>query len=116
VQQEFPDMIEDIKIVDSISIQNIMSEIVPEYSPILWASNNERIKDYALQFEYIKKKNNLFRIDDDFKLIQVNSSEGSEEVIKTIVDENYIEFKKLVPKSIYSEFFNLCKEAESLKG
>lgn len=116
VQQEFPEMIEDIKVVDSISIQNIMSEIVPDYSPILWASNSKRIKDYALQFDYIKKKNSLFRIDDNFKLIQLDSANGNDEVMKAIIDENYIEFKKMVPKSVCSEFFNLCKEAESLKG
>jgi hypothetical protein len=105
VQQEFSDMIEDIKLVDSISIQNIMSEIVPDYSPILWASNKDRINDYALQFEYIKKKNNLFRIDDDFKLIKLDSSLNSSEILDIIDKEQYSEFKKLVPKSIYSEFF-----------
>lgn len=116
VQQEFPEMIEDIRVVDSISIQNIMSEIVPDYSPILWASNSERIKDYVLQFDYIKKKNKLFRIDDDFKLIQLDNKLDSKEVIDSIEQENYAEFKKLVPKSIYSEFFNLSKELESVKG
>jgi len=116
VQQEFSDMIEDIKLVDSISIQNIMSEIVPDYSPILWASNKDRINDYALQFEYIKKKNNLFRIDDDFKLIKLDSSLNSSEILDIIDKEQYSEFKKLVPKSIYSEFFNLCKELESSKS
>ncbi len=115
-QQEFPDMIEDIKIVDSISIQNIMSEIVPEYSPILWASNKNRINDYALQFEYIKKKNNLFRIDSDFKLIKLDSTLDSNEILDIIDREQYSEFKKLVPKSIYSEFFNLCKELELSKS
>ena len=116
VQQEFSDMIEDIKLVDSISIQNIMSEIVPDYSPILWASNKDRINDYALQFEYIKKKNNLFRIDDDFKLIKLDSSLNSSEILDIIDKEQYSEFKKLVPKSIYSEFFNLCKELELSKS
>lgn len=112
VQQEFPEMIEDIKVVDSISIQNIMSDIIPEYSPILWASNSQRIKDYVLQFDYIKRKNKLFRIDDDFKLIQLDNNIDSKDVIDTIKQENYTDFKKLVPKSIYSEFFNLRKELE----
>ena len=105
-------MIEDIKVVDSISIQNIMSDIIPEYSPILWASNSQRIKDYVLQFDYIKRKNKLFRIDDDFKLIQLDNNIDSKDVIDTIKQENYTDFKKLVPKSIYSEFFNLRKELE----
>ena len=93
-----------------------MSEIVPDYSPILWASNKDRINDYALQFEYIKKKNNLFRIDDDFKLIKLDSSLNSSEILDIIDKEQYSEFKKLVPKSIYSEFFNLCKELELSKS
>lgn len=113
VQQAYPDMIEDIKVVESISIKNIMSQVVPEYQPILWAANSSRTKDYMLQFEYIKKKNTMFRIDDDFKLVELKEYLNSKEVIHTIKDGDYGEFKKLVPKAISSEFFNLQKELES---
>jgi cytidyltransferase-like protein len=112
VQQTNPDLIREIIIVNASAIKKILSELRPQFDPILWGSTSRKIKDYVLQLDYIRKKNIPLRISEDFKLIEVPSYQKSEDVIKSIEDGDFNIFKELVPISISSEFFNLQKELE----
>ena len=114
VKNEYPNDIIGIKIIPSGQIEEIIDVIQPEYKPELWGTTEKRIKDYALQLDYIKKRKIPLKYLEDFKLIELPSYIKSEDVIKIIKDSDFSEFKKNVPKSIFSEFFNLQKELTSL--
>ena len=110
VQQEYPEVIENTLVVPSGQIAEIIKVIRPDYEPILWGTTDRRVKDYALQFDYIKKRDIPLRISKDFKLVELPSFVKSEEIIDLIKTSNFEEFKKLTPSSISAEFFNLQKE------
>ena len=112
VQQENPDLIVEVRIVPADSIRKILAELRPEFDPVLWGSNTQKIKDYVLQLDHVKKKDIPLRISNDFKLIEIPVYQKTEDVLNSIRDGEYNTFKELVPKSIGSEFFNLQKELE----
>jgi hypothetical protein len=112
IKQEYSDLIVDIKMIESGQIEEILEQLHPKYKPLLWGTSERRVKDYALQLEYIKKKKIPLRLAKDFKLVELPSFVKSEDVIKTIKDSDFAEFKKAVPTCIASEFFNLQKELE----
>lgn len=111
-QQENPELIHDIRIVQADSINKILTELRPEFDPILWGSSTQKIKDYVLQLDHVKKKNIPLRISNEFKLVEIPKYHKSEDILSAISDGDYNLFKSLVPKSISSEFFNLQKELE----
>jgi hypothetical protein len=110
VQQEHSNVVADIKIVPNGSMEEIIKALRPDYEPILWGTTSRRLKDYAIQLDYIKRRDIPLRISKDFKIDLLPSYVKSEEVLKSIKDSNFAEYKKLVPDSIESEFFNLQKE------
>ena len=110
VQQEYPEMIADFMIVPSGQITDIIRELRPKYEPIIWGTTDRRVKDYALQFDYIKKRDIPLRISKDFRLVELPSFVKSEEIIELIKDSNFEGFKKETPASVSAEFFNLQKE------
>lgn len=112
VQQSHSELIRDIKVVNRDSIKDVLKEINPEYSPVLWGSADRQIKDYVLQLEYINKKNIPIRISKEFKLVEIPKFQSSSKVLTSISAGDYSSFKEMVPKSISSEFFNLQKEIE----
>lgn len=73
-------------------------------------TSGRRLHDYAIQFDYIKKRNIPLRISQDFKLIELPSLVRSEEVLDAIKSSDFNEFKKQTPEIIHSEFFNLQME------
>lgn len=110
VQQEYPELIANVMIVPSGQISDIIKELRPQYEPILWGTTDRRVKDYALQFDYIKKRDIPLRISKDFKIVELPSFVKSEEIIDLIKSSNFEGFKKETPASISAEFFNLQKE------
>lgn len=113
IQQEYPELIVNVKVINNSNIEDALKEIFPEYAPALWGTSESRIKDYALQLEYIKRKSIPLRLSTDFKLVQLPVYLDSKTVIESIKTGNFVEFKKLVPSSIISEFFNLQQELEN---
>jgi hypothetical protein len=97
-------------IVPNGQITDIIKELRPQYEPILWGTTDRRVKDYALQFDYIKKRDIPLRISKDFKLVELPSFVKSEDMIDLIKSSKYEEFKKETPTSVSAEFFNLQKE------
>ena len=113
VQQEFNDLIVDVKIVDSGQIEDVVGALTPNYEPALWGTTERRLKDFALQLDYIKKRNIPIRLSSNLKLTELPVYVRSEDVIAAIKSSDFAEFKKLVPISVASEFFNLQKELGS---
>jgi hypothetical protein len=97
-------------LVHNGQITDIIKELRPSYEPILWGTTDRRVKDYALQFDYIKKRDIPLRISKDFKLVELPSFIKSEDMINLIKDSNYEKFKQETPSSVSAEFFNLQKE------
>ncbi len=114
VQQEYSDLIKDILIIPKGQITEIIKELRPKYEPILWGTSERRLRDYALQFDYIKKRDIPLRISKEFKLVELPSYIKSEDVIDLIKRSEFDEFKKVTPLSVSSEFFNLQKEIGTL--
>lgn len=112
VKQEYSDDIIDTVIISSGQIEKVIDAIQSNYRPILWGTSEKRIKDFAIQLDYIKKRKIPLKFMDEFKLIELPTYVTSRELIALINDSNFQEFKKKVPKSIASEFFNLRSELE----
>lgn len=116
IQQEKSDSIAAVRIVKEDTIKEILAEIRPDFDPILWGSDSRKIKDYVLQLDYIKKKNIPIRLADEFKLVELPVYQKSDDVRKTIIDQDFDKFRKMVPSSITSEFFNLEKELGNIEN
>jgi Cytidylyltransferase-like len=114
VQQEYSDLIADVKLVESGKIEEILEALYPTYEPELWGTSERRLKDYLLQLDYVKKKKIPLRISDKFKLVELPAYVKSEEVLKTLEDSDFLKFKKMVPSCIAPHFFNLQKELLSV--
>lgn len=112
VQQSNPELIKEVIIVNRNSIKDILKSLKPRFNPTLWGSTSNKIKDYALQLEYIRKKNIPLRITDQFKLIEIPKYQDTNDVLDSIKNGNFSKFKDIVPTCINSEFFNLQKELE----
>jgi hypothetical protein len=110
VQQEYSNLIADVRVVPGGNLEEIIKAIRPDYEPMLWGTTSRRLKDYAIQLDYIKRRDIPLRISKEFKIVELPSYIKSEEVFNSIKDSNFAEFKRLVPDSIESEFFNLQKE------
>jgi hypothetical protein len=110
IQQANPEIIKDYRIVDSGLIDDVLKALAPDYSPILWGTSGRRLHDYAIQFDYIKKRNVPIRMSKDFNLVEMPSLVKSEEVLDAIRNSDFNEFKRLTPETIHSEFFNLQRE------
>jgi hypothetical protein len=109
-QQEYSNTICDVKIIPNGQIEEVMKVILPEFEPILWGTSGRRLNDYALQMDYIKKRNIPLRLSKEFKLIELPTYVNSSDAMEAIKTSNYLEFKKLVPESVAAQFFNLQKE------
>jgi phosphopantetheine adenylyltransferase len=110
VQQEYPELIANVITVPNGQITDIIKELRPQYEPILWGTTDRRVKDYALQLDYIKKRDIPLRLSKEFKLVELPSFVKSEEIIELIKNSKFEEFKKETPASVAAEFFNLQKE------
>jgi phosphopantetheine adenylyltransferase len=110
VQQEYPELIANVIIVPNGQITDIIKELRPQYEPILWGTTDRRVKDYALQLDYIKKRDIPLRISKEFRLVELPSFVKSEDMIELIKNSNFEKFKTETPTSISAEFFNLQKE------
>ena len=110
VKKDYPNIIEGFKIIPSGQLTEIIKVLRPEYEPILWGSTDRRLKDYAIQLDYIKKRDIPLRISKEFKLVELPSFVKSEEIIDLIKNSEFEAFKKLTPNCVSSEFFNLQKE------
>ena len=112
VQQEFNKVICDVKVIPNGQIEEIMKVVMPDYSPVLWGTSGRRLNDYALQMDYIKKRNIPLRLSKDFKLVELPSYAKSTDALDMVKEDNFLKFKELVPSSISGQFFNLKKELE----
>lgn len=110
VKRANPDLIADVKMISSGSIEKIIAELKPQWEPVLIAGSEKRTKDYALQLENILKRNIPLRINSKIELVEVPVIIKGEEIIKTLTSSNYTDFKKLTPPEIHSDFFNLQSE------
>lgn len=112
VQQEYSNDIIDTAIIPSGQIEEVIDVIQSNYRPILWGTSEKRINDFAIQMDHIKKRRIPMKFMDDFKLIELPTYVTSAELIGLINSSDFQEFKKKVPNSIASEFFNLKNELE----
>jgi hypothetical protein len=110
VKSEYLDIIEDIRVIPSGQLAEIIKVLRPAYEPILWGTTDRRLKDYVIQLDYIKKRDIPLRISKDFKIVELPSFIKSEELIDMIKNSDYKDFEKATPQSVSSNFFNLQKE------
>jgi cytidyltransferase-like protein len=112
VEQEYGDLIEKIIVVKRGSFDEILGSLKPRYIPILWGTGKKQLNNHALQLNYLKKKHPSLDLNKDFKLVEIPKYQSSSDLRNIIRDENFSEFKRLVPQSISSEFYNLKREMD----
>lgn len=110
VKNEQSDLIEDVKIVNASQIEDIVKALRPEYELCLLGTTAKRVKDYVLQLDHIKKRDIPLSLSNKFKLVETPDFGADDNCLDLIKKSEYAQYKKLVPKSIASEFFNLQKE------
>lgn len=110
VEQEYGDMIEKAILVKGGGIEEIIAALKPLYIPILWGSDKNLLDKYAVQLGYLKKRDVSLDLNKEFKLVEIPKYQSGSEIRNLIKDENYAEFKRLVPSSIVSDFYNLKNE------
>ena len=67
---------------------------------------------HLLKVNHLKKRNPSLNLNKDFQLVELPKYQSSSEIRDIIKDENFSEFKRLVPKSVSSEFYNLKRELD----
>ena len=115
-QQHHPEIIHSIKIIPQGGIEEVLKSLDPNMVPLLWGASPKRLDDYAIQFDYIKQRKIPIRLNKDFKLIELPSFIDSKEVIEAIREEDFEKFKKMVPQSVYPQFFNLKRELDKVSN
>jgi hypothetical protein len=110
VKNEYSDLIEDIKFVNASQIEDLVKALRPEYELCLLGTNGKKLKDYVLQLDHIKKRDIPLSLSNKFKLVETPNFGEDADCLELIKNSDYMEYKKIVPKSIASEFFNLQKE------
>lgn len=116
VQQEKSELLKDYLMVEEANLEKIIESLTPNYEPALIGSSEEKIKDFVIHLEHIKKRKIPLRFSSKIKLVELPKYIKAEEVIRSIKDSDFNSFKKMAPASIASEFFNLQKDLESLDG
>ena len=114
VEQEYGDMIEKAILIKGGGIEEIIAALKPLYIPILWGSDKRLLDKYAIQLGYLKKRDVSLDLNKDFQLVEIPKYQSSSEIRDLIKDENYAEFKRLVPNSIVPDFFNLKNEINGI--
>jgi len=114
VEQEYGKLIDKAILLKKGSIDDILGSLKPAYIPVLWGTNRNKLEKYALQLNYLKKRHPSLDINSDFKLVEIPKYQSSSDIRKLIKNQNYAEFKRLVPNSIASDFYNLKKELDSI--
>lgn len=114
VEQAYGDLIEKAVIVKDGGVEDIISSLRPMYIPILWGTDKNRVDKYAIQLSYLKKRDVSLDLNKDFQLVEIPKYQSGSDIRQLIADENYAEFKRLVPDSITPDFFNLKKEIKGI--
>lgn len=110
VRSEYADLIIDVVDINVNTVDSVVAALHPKYQPILWGTSKGRMNDYLLQLDFAKNKRIVYNISKNFKLIELPINVNSQRVIDLIRYEKYQAYKDYVPKSVYSEFFNLKSE------
>ena len=94
-------------------IEDIINSLRPEYEPIIWGAGEDRINSYQKQAEYNFKRDNELNVDKDrFEIVETPRVMSASNARELIITDNFKEFKKLVPRSIASQWILLKKELE----
>jgi cytidyltransferase-like protein len=83
------------------------------YKVNLIGAGDDRIEDYKKQSDYLKKAGGDFP--KEIEVVETPRSKSGTEVRKAIEDENFLEFKKLVPQGV-SSFYNSLLSSINGKG
>jgi len=98
VSSEMQDSIKSVKFVDNDLLSTVVDNLDDDCIPKTLTVGKKRLDNYLLQSRSLKKKN---KIPKEF-LIQTAPDWVTSNQVKTILDnEDYLDFKKNVPKSIH---------------
>lgn len=115
VEQEYGDLIEKAILIKNGGAEDIIASLKPFYIPILWGTGKNLLDKYSIQLGYLKKKDVSLDLNKDFQLVEIPKYQSGSEIRDSIKDENYAEFKRMVPKSIIPDFFNLKNEINAIR-
>lgn len=99
--------IADVIHIESNTVDSVITNLHPNYQPILWGTGKPTMNDYILQLDYAKRRDIKYSLDKGFKLVEIPMRDLSDEVIASIKGNDYEKFKRLTPPSVHFEYFNL---------
>lgn len=110
VKADNPLIVRDVVYITNDTIENILSTLYPMYIPVMWSAVKNKVDDYVLQLDYIKKRKMMYNLDKKFKLVPLPMDANANRALDAIKTGNFDMYKQLTPPAIHSEFFNLKQE------
>lgn len=84
------------------------------YEPHLVGAGDDRKDDYEKQVDYIKNSEIADRLPKGFKIVETPRTSSATDVREKLLDNDFVGFKKLVPKEVsnyYNNLVSMIKEA-----
>ena len=102
----------DVIHIESNTIDSVITNLHPNFQPVLWGTGKSTLNDYLLQLDYAHRRDIKYSLDKGFKLVEISVRDLSADVLNSIRNNDYEAFKRLTPPSIHFEFFNLRFELQ----
>ena len=83
------------------------------YDPHLIGAGPDRIDDYTKQIDYIKMSDIKDKVSDDLAIVETPRVTSGTEVRKSIEDEDFSKFKKMVTKEVSNLYNDLVTSVKS---
>jgi hypothetical protein len=98
--------------IDSIGIDEIVKSIGQGYSIKAIATCPEFIPDLVIDLNRINKKAPYAKIPSQLKVIEVPTIELAGDLINSVKNQDFVQYKNLTSKPLHSEFYTMTKEIE----
>ncbi len=114
IKENNPGLIEEVFYTKRGWIEDLLKTLRPKYEPILWGAGDDRLNSYKLQTEYAKNKKIDLNLNKNFKLFKLPRYTSGTDVRKSIEENNYEQYKKLMPEYLHGEFPYFYREIQNL--
>lgn len=114
LQKEYS-FLRDIFTIKTASISMVLNVLRPDYEPVLWGAGTDRYLSYKRMIERYREEANLL---DDFDIFEIKRDDediSATKVRNALLEDDYITYKKLVPKSMYSYYDKLKEIIDAIK-
>jgi hypothetical protein len=97
---------------DSIGIDELIKSAGQGYSIKAIATNSEFVPDLVIDLNRINKKAPYAKIPSQLRVVEVPKIELESDLINSVKNQDFVQYKNLTSKPLHSEFYNMTKEIE----